>query len=85
MACTCIADVNKDLAEHNGQIVCTMFGTSKAIVSTYKLDEKRRGKPPIMVASYCPFCGERYALDGPEKPAPSSPDHPRTAMPLVKP
>ena len=34
--------------------------TSRVIVSTMKLDEKKRIKPISLFASYCPFCGEKY-------------------------
>lgn len=64
MACTCIEVVNARLKEHNAQILLPMFvsngSTARPFIETTKLDEKKRGKPPSMLASYCPFCGAHY-------------------------
>lgn len=63
--CNCIAEMNQKLAEggYNAAILTNLFGPQKATVDTYKPDEKKRGKPPIVIASYCPFCGEKYAFE----------------------
>jgi hypothetical protein len=58
--CDCIQDVNKFLAEHNTKIEMPWFGPQRPFVQTMKVDEKRRGKPRMMFASCCPFCGEKY-------------------------
>jgi hypothetical protein len=69
MACECIAEVNAKLAEHNAQVHVPMFIIGRkpgaepgprVFVETIKLDEKRRGKPPALFATFCPFCGIRY-------------------------
>lgn len=61
MACTCIKDLNEKLAEHNAVLVTTILGMpSVAVIGTVKLDSKKRGKPPVMLASFCPFCGAAY-------------------------
>jgi len=68
MACNCITDVNRKLADHNSQIVCTLFGQpSRCVIETTKLDPKKRGRPQAMLASFCPFCGAAY------RPAPAQP------------
>lgn len=60
--CNCINTTNALLKEHNGQLVCTLFGEpSRVVIETIKLDPKKRGKSPAMLASYCPFCGEEYS------------------------
>lgn len=60
--CDCISSVNQDLAQHNSMLVCTLFGKpNRVIISTCKVEEKKRGKLPSMLASFCPFCGEDYA------------------------
>jgi len=41
-------------------LVTTLFGEPKCVIHTMKVDDKKRGKPPSMLASFCPFCGERY-------------------------
>lgn len=59
--CNCIKETNEMLAEHNTVLVSTMFRKPDAVViATDKLDSKKRGRAGIMVASFCPFCGERY-------------------------
>lgn len=30
------------------------------LVRLYKVDESKRGRPPLLQATFCPFCGERY-------------------------
>ncbi len=62
--CECISTVNEHLAKHNAQLLLPMFvvrgSTQRPFVETTKLDEKKRGKPPAMFATFCPFCGEKY-------------------------
>ena len=60
MACTCINDMNARLADHNGCLVTTIFGVPKAVIGSEKVDSKKRGKPPVAIATFCPFCGVRY-------------------------
>ncbi len=55
--CDCVAKFNERLKEHNCALVTTLFGTPKPVIETYKLDSKRRGKAPAVLASFCPFCG----------------------------
>ena len=59
--CTCIRKVDAKLAEYNGLLV-TNFLTDppRAMISVCKKVERQRGKPPLMEASYCPFCGKKY-------------------------
>ena len=67
--CDCIETVNKHLAEFNTKIELPMWtssGTRRPFVQTMKVDEKKRGKPRMMFANCCPFCGERYAEAGSE-------------------
>ncbi len=64
MNCNCIETVNAELATRNTQIHLPMFvigGDPKPFVETIKLDETKRVKPVKMFASFCPFCGEKYA------------------------
>lgn len=70
--CNCIDEVNAKLAEHNAQILLPMFvgggGPKRPFIETTKLDEKKRGKPPALFATVCPFCGAKY----PERVAPKA-------------
>lgn len=61
--CMCIARINSMLREHNSYLVTNLFGKPRAIIATTKFDEKKRGKPKMMFASFCPFCGVKYAAD----------------------
>ncbi len=61
MACNCIADINADIGpKHNAILVTTLFGEPRAVIGTEKVDSRKRGKPPVMLASFCPFCGLKY-------------------------
>ena len=60
--CGCISDVDNKLREYNSALVTTLFANpERVVIQTGKVNEKRRGKPMAVVATYCPFCGERYA------------------------
>lgn len=63
--CNCINETNQQLedAGYNAAILTNLFGPPKATITTYKADEKKRGKPPIVIASYCPFCGAKYVFE----------------------
>ena len=62
MACDCIETVNKGLREKNATLLFTLFGKpNRVVIETAKIESKVRGKPPAMIASFCPFCGESYA------------------------
>lgn len=60
MTCNCITEVNAKLAEHNAEIVVTFYPFVRPVIDTQKVDSKKRGKPPLAVATFCPFCGVRY-------------------------
>lgn len=60
MRCECIETVNAELAPRNTKIVIPMFGPQRPFVETCKLDDKKRGKPVGLFASFCPFCGVKY-------------------------
>jgi hypothetical protein len=78
LMCDCREAVNKRLAFCNAKIATgfTIDMLSEGATATMnlappqivleKLDGKKRGKPPTLVATCCPFCGERYKED--EKP-----------------
>lgn len=67
--CNCIADANAQLKQHNGAIeqrfqfsfaATTSSRMSNPLISLVKLDKTKRKKPPILVATHCPFCGKKY-------------------------
>lgn len=65
--CNCRAAVNKNLVNENAKIaVGLFFGNSRIdlappMIVLERIDSSRRGKLPNLIASYCPFCGEKYA------------------------
>ena len=61
--CECIVETDKMLAEHNTQLVTTLFGLPRRVAIATEQIESGRGKKrkAVMIASFCPFCGERYA------------------------
>ena len=58
----CIALANKALAPHNTQIEDIWEAgatlTAQIGIRTSKVDPSKRGKPKLLVAIYCPMCGE---------------------------
>ena len=60
-SCDCIVTTDKLLAEHNARLVVNLFGKQRVTVALTKADEKKRGKPPLMFATFCPFCGTEYS------------------------
>lgn len=60
--CDCITNANNLFREHNTALVTTMFANPERVVlATQKVNDKVRGKPKYVIATCCPFCGERYA------------------------
>jgi len=68
--CNCIEENDKALEDLNRNTKLDIpfrfsqtNGTMKANrvkIATCKIDEKNRQKPITLLASYCPFCGEKY-------------------------
>lgn len=60
--CSCIdvLDARPEMVESNTQVLTNWIGPQRSFVSTIKRDEKKRGKPKMVIASYCPFCGVKY-------------------------
>lgn len=68
MACACISEMNAMLAKHNGALVTTLFGNpERTCVEVYQLKTGRgTKKPPKALASFCPFCGQKYEAEAVE-------------------
>jgi hypothetical protein len=64
--CECRSRVNSELAGHNAQLAYGFgftksgFGLVPPMIALEKTDPKKRGKLPTLLATHCPFCGERY-------------------------
>lgn len=75
--CNCITQLSGQLKAYNTAIDVSINLSSnvpvKAIVKTYKDDESKRQKAMTLIASYCPFCGEKYEATLEATPAPRSP------------
>jgi hypothetical protein len=63
--CDCITKLNAELKPQGQCVDATMFGVGKATTMLIRTDkwiaENRRSKPSRIIASFCPFCGEKYA------------------------
>lgn len=66
MTCEGREAVNRVLASRNARVA---FGftfnddkmkVSPAMIMLEKVDPARRGKLPILLATYCPFCGKKH-------------------------
>lgn len=63
--CNCIKRIDEHLAKFNTKIELPLWSASGRLtpfVQTVKLDSSKRGKPRLMAASFCPFCGEEYSV-----------------------
>jgi hypothetical protein len=63
--CNCIPDIDVKLAEHGQTLNTTILAEPRrAIISLIRKDkwilENRREKPTSFLATYCPWCGEKY-------------------------
>jgi hypothetical protein len=59
--CDCISKVNNLLASRNTALVQDIISTTPhTFVATVKLKSGVRSKPVAMMATFCPFCGEKY-------------------------
>lgn len=62
--CGCISEVGNFLREHNACLETTLFSQpERVVIRTSKIDTRKRGNPPPMLATFCPFCGTRYPAD----------------------
>lgn len=59
--CDCNDRVNEKLREHNTMLNCNFLDPEMTFVETIKIHSKIRGKPKMMAATFCPFCGEKYS------------------------
>lgn len=65
--CNCIEKVNRQLKD-TGHRVATVrmcagvdkFPQSRALVRSVAFDPMRRGRGPTVLATHCPWCGEKY-------------------------
>lgn len=58
--CNCIEKVNEKLREYNGALETNWLAQpSRTLVSVYKVVARGK-KPPLMEATFCPFCGEKH-------------------------
>lgn len=64
--CGCIEKIDADLApEHCLDATLNLLGgAQRPMIGLIRRDkyeiEKRRGKPRFVIASFCPWCGEKY-------------------------
>lgn len=63
--CTCVKQVNELLGDQNSMVVTAIYlfnpeRSGQVYVETRKINPQKRGKAARLLASYCPFCGEKY-------------------------
>lgn len=67
--CDCRDAVNERLAFSNAKIgMGLLFGEGRLeaappMIVLEKIDDRKRGKLPHLVATCCPFCGERFSTE----------------------
>lgn len=55
----CIREANKKLEGSNTILVYNILNPNHIVVATQKLDKSFRTKALTVIASHCPFCGEK--------------------------
>jgi hypothetical protein len=67
MTCNCIEKIDAGLKAAEQCIDATMLEARKATTMLIRTDkwkhENRRGKPTRIIATFCPFCGEKYSTE----------------------
>ena len=59
--CACFKRVNEKLKPYNGILESNLIASEpRVVISVCKLESKKHKKPPVLEATWCPFCGERY-------------------------
>lgn len=60
--CNCIERFHEELEAKGTTLVTTLLSQPpRVVLATYYSGPKKRGaKAAIVLASYCPFCGEKY-------------------------
>lgn len=71
--CDCIKNTDESLLGYNTALNLALSikdgVPNRVIISTRKIDAKIRKGPITLVASYCPFCGERYMVKNEQIPS----------------
>jgi len=70
--CECVKKLDEQLVEHNGRIAMALTMSKdmsrmgeRLLVATEKIDTKKRKPIPKLMATFCPFCGDKWpAEDG---------------------
>lgn len=65
VACNCRDAINDELAKHGGELLASLFCDPPRlfVATTHRMDVKRKKKLPLVVATFCPFCGVRIPED----------------------
>jgi hypothetical protein len=63
--CDCVKDIDENLKADGHCLNASIFGNPRRcaidLIRTDKwVSENRRNKPRLMLAEFCPFCGEKY-------------------------
>jgi hypothetical protein len=58
--CDCIEKVNELLKDRNGLLEVNLLSNPLRVMVSVCRRASKGKKPPLMEASHCPFCGERY-------------------------
>lgn len=65
--CDCIDEINAERKPYGQTLNATMLSTRRALISLIRTDkytiENRTSKTKYYVATFCPFCGEKYPLE----------------------
>ena len=58
--CRCVDMVDKTLAAYHSRVVTTLFTGMVAVCTEVVSGAPKRTQPTRLIATFCPFCGERY-------------------------
>lgn len=61
--CNCLDEVNNLLRPENYRVgfsVSLAGGDTRVVLDVSKIEPRKGRKPPVLVATFCPFCGKEY-------------------------
>lgn len=65
--CNCIGNANRQLRDTGHELTVARIGRAgekqsepRALLRAASIDPMRRGRGPTVLATHCPWCGEKY-------------------------
>jgi hypothetical protein len=57
--CDCKRQLEEMLSLHNSRLVGNILNPADVLIWTEKINSRKRGAAKVVIATFCPFCGEK--------------------------